>query len=160
MKGDTYYLKDIVGGYVLGKFVVREDSNTCVIGDCYEATGWGSNKEAVIWAYHSGVYCKWDACTHWHFYGEDYDPELNATDRCMDSYYHLCTDGGFTNHIRLMCFVWKIVSSIMAAHNEGEDFSNYIDIMDNYFDLGDTQKLVDLMFEGYSVDGIPAEGKE
>lgn len=153
MKGDTYYLKT-VGGDILGKFVVDQDDYFSVTGKCYEATSWDAKTgEVYSWLFHSGVYCKWDGCTHWNFKGEDYDPEIDGSE---DSYYHLCGEYSFNRHIQLMCFVWKLVATLMIARNKEEN-NIQLDIEENYFELSVTKDLVELMLDGCTIELV---GKE
>ena len=143
-----YYLRDKEYGYVVGKFEAEEIEPHCVMGQCYEACGWYADKREVSdWHFVSDVYCKWDSCTHWYFYGEDYDPDINSEE--IDSYYHICGESCFLRHIRLMCFVWKLVSDLMTEVRIGTEYE--IDISDEYFSLEKTSKLVELMLEGYEI---------
>lgn len=135
MKGDVYYLKDTTDhNRIVAKFVVENDDRT-LMGDCYSAVSWYSDGSVCDYDYFAGVYCKLDSCTHWYFYGEDYDPELKNE---KDSYYHLCGAGCFMEHIRLMCFVWKLASIITGSS-------------DDYFDNDEIKKLVDTMLKDYFI---------
>ena len=135
---DVYYLKDPKTGYIEGKFEIDKADSHYIEGRCYSVVSWDSNGNPFECHYLAGVYCKWDACTHWFFYGKDYADE-------EDSYYHLCGPGVFGNHIRLMCFVWKLVADIMGERTLG-----------SYFESETTRKLVDLMLDGYEI--VKAEG--
>lgn len=142
---DVYYLKDTKTGYIEGKFVVKKADTSHVDGVCYDAVSWIGPDNPIDFQLLADVYCKWDACTHWYFEGEDYDPETATHGDNPDGYYHLCSGDGFNHHIRLMCFVWKLVADIM-----GEDR------VENYFEVDTTRKLVDLMLDGYEI--VKAEG--
>lgn len=134
MKGDIYYLKETTGDrYIVGRFVVESDDYH-LIGTCYGCSGWYSDG-SIDDHYFTDVYCKKDTCTHWNFYGEDYDPETESE---KDSYYHICGTYCFNDHIRLMCFVWKLAGMI----NNSPDYMH-----DNEL----TKKLVDMMLEGYEI---------
>lgn len=112
----------------------------------YEVTRW----EDKFVEYESGfiaeIFFKWDACTHWNFYGEDYIP----TDENTDSYYHICGTHCFCDHIRAMCFAWKVMMFIKA--NEQSD---YIESVLEYYwnDNKEIQTLIDFMLNDYEIYG-------
>ena len=121
---------------------LTDGEKPCVNGHCYEVTGWSfENKEPVNLHYLAGIYAKWDACTHWYFFGEDYDPEWNDETKEIDGYYHLCGEGSFVRHIRLMCFIWKVISQLIG------DLYPIIGDKNNYFGLDITSELVELMLK-------------
>lgn len=144
MKGDVYYLKDNNGqiGY---KFVVGDD-DFCLQGKCYEAYSWNMDGTPYEYSYVAGVYCKWDACTHWYFRGEDYETEGEA-----DSYYHLCGGYSFMGHIIAMCFVWKLAEQIISdcEHTKSLHVSGYIH--DEYYDHERIKQLIELVLNGYEI---------
>lgn len=63
---------------------------------------WDNDKQPIEEQFVADVYFKWDACTHWNFYGEDY-----PTDK--DSYYHLCGLGGIISHTNAMIFATECI---------------------------------------------------
>lgn len=81
---ETYILKSIKTGYVHSKFEVSVRCEAYIEGVCYAAVGWGSDGTPVNWEFVADTYCKADACTHWHFFGEDYHPESKYA---TESYY-------------------------------------------------------------------------
>lgn len=138
-KGDIYYLID-PQGYINAKFEQKDDY---MYGDCYTCNSWiGDDNEPCEYDFFADIHCKWDACTHWRFKGEDYDPE---TDEEHDSYYHICGEISFLEHIRTMCFLWKIASEIF-----GEDpaFKNS---MEWYFEKEETKQLIEMMLKNYTI---------
>ena len=144
---DTYYLVRIEDDCIVGKFEVDKADKRSVTGNCYSATGWLlDRREPIDWDFIADVYCKWDSCTHWNFRGEDYDPEINK-DEPGDNYYHLCGEEYFTNHIRMMCFVWVVVSSIMEMYRTPSD-----SIFEEYFGNETTVLLVNLMLNQYKIE--------
>lgn len=135
MKGDVYYLKDTTDhNRIAAKFVVEND-DYALTGKCYDAVSWYSDGSPCDFHYVADVYCKFDACTHWYFYGEDYDPESGGE---KDSYYHLCSTYGFNDHIRCMCFVWKLAHQL-------------VDLDCYYFEDELTEQLVDMMLKDYFI---------
>lgn len=74
----------------------------------YEATSWEcDNSDIYQKKFIANVHWKWDFCTHWNFYGEDY-----LTDGDNDSYYHIC--GDHSNWIRMFAFIRKLMYSILG----------------------------------------------
>ena len=147
----TYYLKDKDDGMIHSKI---EATNIIghLDGKCYSAKSWCSNAIDVFdWYFVGDVYCKFDGCTHWYFNGEDYDPELNAEN---DSYYQICGPECYTEHIRNMCFIWKVAEMVISDSHEGNlipDAMYREMIQENYEMNGFTGKLVDMMLEGFTI---------
>ena len=140
MKGDTYNLVRKDDGEIVAKFIVESDSETHVIGNCFEN---GGMEDQFI----AHVYAKFDSCTHWHFYGEDYDEEITKE---PDSYYHLCGPYCFAQHIRCMCFVWKLVRLLMRWHELDCEIDK--DIEGYYCEYEKANELVALMLEGFKIE--------
>lgn len=91
-----YYLKD-KDNYIYAKFELEVEDR--FQGKAYECVSRDMNNNPIDWLFQCEVYAKWDGCSHWWFYGEEYPKE-------SDSYYHICSS--FQTFIRIMCFVWKI----------------------------------------------------
>lgn len=109
----TYYLKDN-SGYDVAKLVIEENKPDSILdANVYKATTW-DRKKAIEWLYYSGLYAKWDGCTHWYFRGEDYE-----TDSEVDGYYHLCGFGNMMTHIIIMCFSWKVAGEWLCMRKAG-----------------------------------------
>ena len=145
----TYYLKD-KDGYIIAKFEMVDDYFS---GDCYECVGWQHDgKSPCEWHYHSEMFAKFDGCTHWYFKGEDYNKE-NEEGNCdgIDSYYHLCGSDCFENHIRFMCFVWKIAGNYHKERLLEE--SLLIDYTKKEYD----SELVDYVLKGYEIICVESE---
>ena len=148
---EKYYLKNSYG-YIIGIFDVVDSDKHHVDGSCYQVTGWlcSNDNKPCDFTYVAGIYAKWDACTHWYFDGEDCLPNIYDTrdesEKEKDAYYHICSDRGFVEHIRLMCFVWKVVSQIIGEKRGKPD-----DINSNYFGMGITSELVELMLKDFEI---------
>lgn len=113
MKGDIWYLKDTSDcNRILAKFEFKDDFFT---GNCWRAVSWYDNG-VFDWEFVADVFCKWDACTQWYFNGETYDPVEDAKthDNEIDAYYHLCGGYCMFEHVRCMCFVWKLAEMIFG----------------------------------------------
>lgn len=78
----------------------------------YQATSWASDcLDIYEKKFIAEVHWKWDFCTHWWFYGEDYDKSL-GDEAEKDSYYHICS--GISDWIRLFAFIRKLMYSILG----------------------------------------------
>lgn len=146
MKGDTYYLKSD-DGYITHKFVVEADDFQ-LTGNCYAASSWYGDNSPGDYDFVAGVYCKWDSCTHWYFYGEDYDPEI---DNEQDSYYHLCGGYTFLNHIKAMCFVWKLAEQILVKDPHTIHTGNATYIHDEYYEPEKLVKMMEVVLDGCEI---------
>ena len=138
MKGDIWYLKDPSDhDRVIAKFEMTDDYCT---GNCWLAMAW-DDEGPCHWHFVAEAYLKWDACSHWWFKGEDFDPEEDAKthDNEIDAYYHLCGAHIFSEHIRAMCFMWVVASRI---------HQNY-----RYYDeLKELNKFIDDILRGLVID--------
>lgn len=134
-----YYLKNTETDYVESMIEVEKHNRCHADLICYQATAWGiDTKTPMDYMFLASAYCKWDSCTHWYFYGEDYIPGDDASDK--DSYYHLCGSRSFIDHIRAMCFMWKIACEIIGDRAE-----------DNYFASNLCKETVEFMLKGYEI---------
>jgi hypothetical protein len=147
MKGDIYYLKDH-NGHISHKFVV-DDDDFCLKGRCYEVITWNVDFTPDEYNFVADVYCKWDACSHWRFYGEYYDPD--ADEKEPDSYYHLCGGYSFMNHITAMCFVWKLAEQIISKDPWTISTGTVGDINDEYFDHERVKHVVEMALNGCEI---------
>lgn len=130
MRGDVYELRD-PSGDITHWFEVTNDDR-CLMGNCYYENG----------DFVADIYCKWDACTHWRFYGEDYYEGISD----IDPYYHLCGGYSFMNYITAMCFVWKLSELIIASN-----FTDSNKVHESYNDHERITKLVDSVLEGHEI---------
>lgn len=147
-KGDTYYLIDKIDNNIAAKIVITDDYCT---GVCYNAISWYKPDEGVEGAdyeYFCEFYSKWDSCTHWWFKGEDYDEETDAE---HDSYYHICGARCFKDHIRNMCFVWKVSAMVLLKLEQHKESSCLRrEITDDYFDE-EINNLIKLTLGNYTI---------
>lgn len=143
-KGEVWVLKDDNdNGRVVAWFECVDGTYT-MDGNCYIPYSWHMDGTPFESHFLASVYCKWDGCTHWHFMGEDYqvhDPGSN-----IDSYYHICGDYCFVEHVRAMCFVWKL-----ACMHNAEAHANLDVEEEYYYSMDQIKQLSDLMLNGYSI---------
>ena len=146
MKGDIYYLID-PRGYVIGKF---EQTDNYMTGYCYSNWAWEADdkKTGCGWSFFADVYCKWSGCTHWYFNGEDYSHEFVDD---VDAYYHICGNQCFLQHVRLMCFIWKLAEEILVEsyENDAHNIAEYT--RQEYSGNKELKRLVDFMLDGYTI---------
>ena len=93
------------------------------------------------------IYAKWDACTHWDFYGEDYDGE----DENKDSYYHICGPYCLERMFLAMTFAWEICRRIHLniAKEEGYASEHY----DSHYKASDKiNKMIEKMLEDFEIE--------
>lgn len=154
-KGDIYYLKD-KSGMIVAKF---EYTDNYMTGVCHAATSWiddgnGNYNVPCEWDFVADVYCKWDSCTHWWFRGEDFDPDIDGSDH--DSYYHLCGTHCFVNHIRCMCFIWKL--GYMYQLEYGNEYIRSC-ADEWYLDNEELKQLIDFTLKDYTIEKVEKENE-
>lgn len=133
----TYYLREKESGLIHAKFESNE--SVWFEGCAYECSLWeniNGNYLPVNWIFHSNICAKFDGCSHWFFYGEDY----NGSEETEDSYYHLC--GTFTSFIIVMCFIWKIAGDYYIKNS-----SYPKEEIEKEYNL----KMVNDLLEGYEI---------
>lgn len=147
---ESYFLKDTNDNdKIVMIFEVIEKNEAFVDGVCRTVSSWecaGDNLIVSDVEYLADVRCKFDGCTHWYFEGEDYDPN-DQND--PDSYYHLCGEYCFVNHIRAMCFVWKLCYQLLEEISQTEQRCS---IEEYYFENKLTVDLVNSMLNGYKIE--------
>lgn len=142
---ETYILKNIKPGYIHSKFEVSVRCDAYVEGVCYAAVGWELDGTPVNWKFVADTYCKEDACTHWYFCGEDYDPESKSEDDGC-SYYHLCGGYCFIDYLTSMCFVWKLMEMLLSETRSC--------VTESYYDSERVKQIVDMVLDGYVIEKV------
>ena len=156
---DTYMLID-KNNYVCSVANILDAHPYFVNISCYHPCSWAADLNGIHIPYDMhyafDAHCKWDSCTHWYFRGEDYDPEI---DKEFDSYYHLCGSYCFQDHIRNMCFAWKLAADIMimlqAKENDGSSYTH-----DSYYESPVTQELIKIALDGCRIMKFEEKVKE
>lgn len=139
----VYAFEDNFGyiqGYLYAKVVMTDDNRfLSLIGHLITVDAWSVTNEPCDSGFMASLSFKWDCCTHWNFYGEDYSEGSNA-----DSYYHLC-GSGFPRFIAFMGLVGHIVKSQPNACRD-----------DNLYELDviDTDKLLQ-QYRIIEFSGVP-----
>lgn len=133
----------------VARFRVTDLSETSVSGDCYTVSGWDADsKAAADFDFFSNVFCKWDACTHWRFYGEDFEKE--DPKETISNYYHICGADTLVNHVRCMLFIWNVVTMCMKSE-AGMNKKLQMELAEWYESDTILNKIVEIVKEGYSI---------
>ena len=94
----------------------------------YQANGWSIDYEDIYdKSFVSEVHFKADFCTHWWFYGEDYDEECDRD--VKDSYYHICSR--ITDWQIMFSFVRKLMYQLLGDKqnwytDEDKEIDNFL----------------------------------
>ena len=117
-KMKKYHLKDSNGCPIFGVEIEKLEKYFCDF-IIYKAISWESDYSDIYEKkFIAKVHWKWDFCTHWWFYGEDYDESLvDETEK--DSYYHICS--GISDWIRLFAFTRKLMHSLLGDEQDWYD---------------------------------------
>ena len=108
------YLIKKSDGFIVGKLNLTNDYETALSCDVYSAIAWdGQTLEPTEYdfAFHAGI--KWDGCSHFNFYGQDYVDN----DSEKDSYYHLCGVDNYYSMFSLMLFAKECAKYYMNQEN-------------------------------------------
>lgn len=145
--GDTFILKCKKDNEILTKFEMTSEIENMFCGDCYSAIAWAAfdKKEVLNWEFVCHAYCKFDGCSHWWFYGEDFH-DGNDFVNDANSYYHLCGPECVFAHVRDICFVWKVAEQWLS-----EAYPN-IDIYDYYGDHERLNQIIDIILDDYIIE--------
>lgn len=74
-------------------------------GDIQIVTAWNATDSVPYQtSYFANVFAKWDGCSHFYFYGGDYD-----NDKEKDSYYHICGIPDYIQHMRMYVFIYEVM---------------------------------------------------
>ena len=111
-----YYLKDSDEYPIFEVEIEKLDEYFCDF-TIYKATSWDNDSFHNIYEknFIAKVHWKWDFCTHWRFYGEDYDKYLgDAAEK--DSYYPICSD--HSDYIRMFAFIRKLMYALLGDEQD------------------------------------------
>ena len=113
-----FYLKD-KEGYIKSEINIKEADKHSISGECIDYCSWSCD-EKIPGEYHyfASFIIKWDSCSHWNFYGEDYPED-------KDSYYHICGGSCGEEFLQSFSFIWKVAQ--MLLDNNYFEMPNYID---------------------------------
>ena len=111
-----YYLKDSDEYPIFEVEIEKLDEYFCDF-TIYKANSWDNDSFHNIYEknFIAKVHWKWDFCTHWWFYGEDYD-ECLGEEAEKDSYYHICSD--HSDYIRMFAFIRKLMYALLGDEQD------------------------------------------
>lgn len=111
-------------GWCVSEFRCSDLSEASITGTLYNIVGWGDDKKNNIdYEFISDVYMKWDACSHFYFYGEDYKKGNDKS----NSYYHICGCSGYYDFMRGIAFVYEIARKNMNLY-DAEEFDKILEL--------------------------------
>lgn len=93
-------------GYPIAIYHYKTNEETYVEGKIHSIHSWDSNKNPTDKSFFADAYVKWDACSHFNFYGEDYKEDAQEE---KDSYYHICGVYNYIEHIQTMQFALEVL---------------------------------------------------
>jgi hypothetical protein len=129
-------------GYPIAIFKI-EDINLNIKGEIFKVIAWSPDDKNIPYYlnFFAHVYIKWDACSHFTFYGEDlysenieYDQISNRKkqEEGIESYYHIC---GLTNYLEFSAILYfAYLTMTMVTKNEWWKDEDDLDIMKSIFD--------------------------
>ena len=100
------------------------DKGTFVAADfnLYRVVSWINEDHSISEKdFVASVYFKWDWCTHWNFYGMDYDPE-DKNENIDPCYYHICGSFSINQWIRMFAFVRTAMLEVLG--DQTNDYSD------------------------------------
>lgn len=114
----------------------------------YTVTG---TSDGEICSYHfiADIYAKSDSCTHWNFYGEDYD--CNDEDSDGDSYYHICGPHCLEDIFLAMTFAWEVCRRINGEMLKKEGWST-VHCDAAYRNSPKINKMIEKMLEDFEIE--------
>ncbi len=128
-------------GYIQVVFELENIYQSAVSGTIKRTISWSIDKEPLEDEFFAELSVKWDGCSHFWFYGEDYIKEFNN----KDGYYHICGIGGYFNFLRTMHFAYEVMVDHVGINK-----------IDEREELEDLRKLG--LLDGYTIEYI--EGDE
>lgn len=119
--------------------VREEDFKYSLNGILLEVTGWGSirEQEPCDANFIAEVGVKWDGCSHWRFFGEDYMNDTEHEDD-IDGYYHICGFDSYISFMRGMVFAYQLAIDKVESFDKQfeipvyEKFKNSLNLLEGY----------------------------
>lgn len=126
-------------GYVQAVLYRTKDWDLSLGGVLYTVNSWDATTLKPSYPLDSFVgdfAIKWDGCSHWSLYGEDYNSD-------QDSYYHLCGLDNYYQFFASMLFATECAKEWHSVYYEREGYGNPEDNFDD--DLYDTFDRISLL---------------
>jgi hypothetical protein len=123
---------EVVAVYKIDKYPMN------IEGRIYQVAGIDDNGNLLFPEFFAEACVKWDNCSHFNFYGQDYEKDNEA-----DSYYHIC---GSENYILFSSILYFAIITMYMINDETRTFYDYeadVDIMkDTLNKLGYSIELI------------------
>lgn len=138
---DIYKLIREEDGSCKSVFARNTKMTGCLEGDLYNVSSWNDGEPSEL-EYVSSVYMKKDACSHFWFKGEDYDPGVNDN---IDSYYHICGSYSYKDFMRAIGFAYKLLTELVDSYDE-EEFVEILQINSKLLEGYKIEKVSDIEY--------------
>lgn len=99
------------------EFRISKSDEYYIEGSLYSIVGTKLDNEPCDYEFVTDAYIKWDACSHFWFYGEDYD---DGEELEKDSYYHICGGYNYLDFIRGIAFIYKLARENIKKCDKNE----------------------------------------
>lgn len=115
-------------GYCIAEFRRENTKDYCLEGELYRVDSWkcDANHTPLEYSFISNVYIKFDACSHFHFLGEDYIGK-NTKKENRDGYYHICGDSGYLVFMKAISFAYLLATKCITNFDDKE-FKNILSL--------------------------------
>src|SRR5690606_5864663 len=127
-------------GYVKAIFQLENIYEFAVSGTVKRVFSWEIGGEPLEDELFAELSVKWDGCSHFWFYGEDYKKELNN----KDGYYHICGISDYLGFLRTMHFAYEIMVNHVGINK-----------IDEKEELEELRELG--LLDGYTIEYIEGE---
>jgi hypothetical protein len=123
----------IIAIYKIDKYPMNID------GKIYKITDWGKNNNPTDMEFFANAWVKWDNCSHFNFYGQDY----KYGEEEKNSYYHICGPKEYIEFSSILYFAIITMTMINDKTKTFYDYETDIDIMkDTLKNLGYNIELI------------------
>ena len=98
-------LIDLKNNHIIATYIQTDNYEVSLSGIVHIANSWEENGKPYETEFFADVIVKWDGCSHFYFYGEDYTKENEE----KDSYYHICGVPYYIKFMRVMAFIYELM---------------------------------------------------
>ena len=102
------------------EFRISESDEHYIEGSLYYVIGTTLDNNPCDYEFITDACVKWDACSHFCFYGEGYDKFEDGEELEKDSYYHICGGHNYLDFIRGIAFIYKLAKENIKKCDESE----------------------------------------
>ena len=98
-------LIDLETNHVIATYTQTKNYDVSLYGEVKIVNSWEENGKPNETGFFADVTVKWDGCSHFYFYGEDYTKENEE----KDSYYHICGVPYYIKFMRVLTFIYELM---------------------------------------------------